>query len=813
MIPKYYELPSDVMTECDAYQRDVERFLAGDMPAAVLKAKRVLHGIYEQRQDGTFMTRVRVAGGTLNHEQARELAALSHAFGNGLLHVTTRQDVQFHDVALANTPAIMRRLLAVGLSTRGGGGNSVRNVTACPYAGICPAEHFDVTPCAHAVTEYLISRVGCINLPRKYKIAFSGCSADCALAQVSDLGFMAARRDGQPGFRVLAGGGMGARSRAADTLFEWIPAADIIRVAETVRRLFDRLGDRTNRNRARLRYVFDRIGVDAFRKHTIEEMAEVIREGVPEWRETPGCGDGPSPAGGGVPPGEVRDGIRVIPQRQAGTVAVPLFLPLGFVPAADFARVGELAEQVSAEWGFRTTRAQHLLLRFVKDADVPRVAAALRALTIDVLTPTALDRFVACAGSSTCRLGLCLARNAAQACADSLATRTVARATLDAMQFHINGCPNACGQQPIGSLGFYGATQRMAGRLVPSYVVTIGGRCGADGVRFGMPVGKVAAARLPAVAGDLAADFEARRTPGESFLAFADRQGIDSFKALVGRHTTLPDFAECPDVYRDVGTSAEFSLAHRTAGECGAGVFELIQQDLAASQKAETPFSILLSAARALLITRGIDAQDTDTVLRAFEQHFIETGLIAEEFRPLLTRARGFTQGWQDALDGQMPAITRLRESVERLFATLDANLAFHPPEKQAVRAEAKADPSCACCIPGCVCEPHPSSATESPVGGRIALRGPGVAPGDATAELDLRGVSCPLNFVKAKLKLETMAIGDTLAILLDAGEPVQHVPASFIHEKQTVVGVTDLGDGHWRVVVQKKQAPGEPGR
>jgi sulfite reductase (ferredoxin) len=574
MEPNYYGLPADTAADCDVYEHDVTQFLAGDLPADVLKAKRVARGVYEQRQDGTFMSRVRVAGGTLNAEQARELAALSREFGNGLLHVTTRQDIQFHDVAIGNTPAIMRRLLSVGLPVKGGGGNTVRNVTACPYAGVCRAEAWDVTPCAYAVTEYLITVPGSYNLPRKYKIAFSGCGADCALAQVSDLGFIAQVRDGTPGFRVLAGGGMGARSRIADVLCDWVPATEIIRVAETVRRLFDRLGDRTNRNRARLRYVFDRIGVAAFRQQYDEEMAVVIREGVPEWRGRLVPADGTQQNIIGVPPAEIRHGIRVIPQRQAGVVAIPLHLPLGFLPANDFARVGELAARYSSESGLRTTRTQHLLLRGVKDADVPHVAADLRALETDVLTPTPLDRFVACAGASTCRLGLCLARNAARACAVALEARGVARDTLDAMQFHINGCPNACGQQPVGAIGCYGASQRVAGRLVPSYVVTIGGRCGVDGVQFGTAVGKVPAAALPAAMGDLAVAFASQRAPGESFLAYADRMGIELFKTVLRRHAVIPDFSERPDIYRDVGETDCFSLDGCGSGECGAGALE-----------------------------------------------------------------------------------------------------------------------------------------------------------------------------------------------------------------------------------------------
>ncbi len=769
------KLPPNLAADIDVYEREVARFLAGDMPAAVFKAKRVPRGVYEQRKDGTFMVRVRVAGGVLNAAQARELAALSHEFGHGALHVTTRQDMQLHDVAIGNTPAIMRRLLTVGLTSQGGGGNTVRNVTACPYAGICPSERFDVTPCAQAVTEYLIGLVGSYNLPRKYKIAFSGCAADCALAQVADLGFIAMVQGGQPGFRVLAGGGMGAHSRIADTLHDWSPATDMIRVAETVRRLFDRLGDRNNRHRARLRFVFDRMGIEGFRRQYTDLMAEIIREGVPA-SSVPPLPEKPAPAEALTPPRpKMWAGIRVIPQRQEDYVTVPLHAPLGFLPAGDLERIGEIAARYSAEAGVRTTRSQNLLLRSVKQTDLPTVIAELRSLDTDVLSPAPLDRFVACAGASTCRLGICLARNAATACADALAKAGMARETLDDMEFYVNGCTNACGQQPIGMIGFFGVAHRSGERLVPCYGITLGGRCGTDGARLGTFVGKVPAAALPACVLDIARDFGTGRARGESFLKYFDRRGQAYFKAMVDRHAAIPSIADHPQFYRDLGAKEDFSLAGRGAGECGAGVFEVIQQDLVAAKKAVAPFDILLAATRALLITRGVDAQDPDTVLREFERHFIETGLVPEEFRALLTRARGYAQGWQAALDGQETDIMRLRDRVERLYSTLDANLEFHPPERLAQTASTAA-------------------ARSVPAREEVAV------------ELDLRGVACPMNFVKAKLKLEAMNIGDTLAIILDDGEPIRNVPVSFQNEGQEVGELVNLGDGHWRVCVRKKK-------
>jgi sulfite reductase (ferredoxin) len=767
-------LPPDLAADMDTFEGEIRRFLAGEMPPTVFKARRVPRGIYEQRRDGTYMLRVRVTGGVLSSAQAQELAALSQTFGNGLLHITTRQDLQFHDVGIQDTPAMMRRLLGVGLTSKGGGGNTVRNVTTCPHAGICRAECFDVTACAQAVTDYLVPLVGSYNLPRKYKIAFSGCAADCALAQLADLGFLAALRDGQPGFRVMAGGGLGASSRTAETLLEWVPASEILRVAEALRRLFDQLGDRTSKHRARLRYVLERLGIEEFRRRFAEHREAAVRDGVPAWEGRPAIPPDAATRPATPPRPETRAGVRVIAQPQAGYVAVPLHTPLGFVPAADLARIGALTAQYSAEAGMRATRRQNLVIRFVREDDLPALVAELRTLSTDLLTPNPLERFVACAGAATCRLGICLARNAAAACAAQLARDQIAPDALDALEFHLNGCANACGQQPAGMIGGFGVTQRAGERLVPSYMLTLGGRCGPEGARLGVAVGKVPAAALPACLSAVSGDFASHRRTDEPFPAYLDRRGLPYFEQIVVQHAAIPDLATHPEFAQDLQAAEDFSLAGRSAGECSAGVFEVIQHDLAAARKATAPFDILLPATRALLITRGIDAQDPDTVLHAFDQHFIETGLVAAEFRALLALAHRHTQGTITALDGQEALIARLRERVELLYTTLDANLVFHPP-------------------------------AAAPAAGASAARAPSAAT--PVAELNLAGVTCPMNFVKAKLKLETMHAGEDLAIILDDGEPIRSVPASFRSEGQEVGEPVNLGNGQWRVQVCKRRS------
>ena len=567
MEPTSYGLPADLAADIEIYEREVCRFLSGQMPAAILKAKRVPRGIYEQREDGTYMVRVRITAGILTDEQVQKLSDLSSIFGDGILHITTRQDVQLHGIRIQDTPEIMRHLLNVGLTTQGGGGNTVRNITACPYAGVCTHECFDVTGYAHAVTAYLIKLPGSYNLPRKYKISFSGCRADCGLAQISDLGFISESRDGQCGFRVFAGGGMGANSRIASLLLDWASASEVIRIAESIRRLFDRHGDRQNRNRARLRFVFERMGEQEFRKAFDAELDRAIKDGVPPCDFSADNLSIQPDHEFTEPVLQEIDGIRYLQQRQQGWVTVPLHLQLGLISSEDFVSLARLASRFSVEHGLRTTRAQQLQIRFVRTGDLHALTSELGKLKTDFVNPGESGRrIVSCTGAATCRLGLCLSRNAVSACAAKLRATGLSGKSIDGFTIHVNGCPNACGHQPIAPIGLSGVAQRVDGRLVPFYRVTMGGICSSHGARFGSPIGQVPAKALPDFISEVAGDFVQHRVGNEPFSAYFDRKGQAHFTDILNRHTAVPRFEDCPDFYQDFGSNEPFSLAGRDAG-------------------------------------------------------------------------------------------------------------------------------------------------------------------------------------------------------------------------------------------------------
>jgi len=787
-----YHLPLTSQQEAvEQYGKDVSRFLDGSLSPELFRAKRVPMGVYEQRRDGTYLVRVRLPGGRLGSAQAGLLAGIADSLGNGSVHLTTRQGAQMHDVRIEDTPEVMRLLLAGGLSSRGSGGSTVRNVTACALAGFCPAERFDVDPFARSLSGYLTTLAGSYHLPRKYKIAFSGCGADCALARFNDLGFIAAESHGRPGFAVYAGGGMGARSRIADRIEEWVPAEEILRVGEAVRRLFDRLGDRASPHRARLRFVFEKIGAAAFRTLFREETASLRREGVPEC--TVRTDDHGASSQGPSPPEPERDewsGLRVFRQRQPDLAAVPLHLPLGMVSAADLNMLGDLSARYSREKGLRTDRSQNLILPSVGVGDLAALAGELGRLEHDPVEPVSLERFTACAGADECRLGLCASRGAAQACAGALEGSRISRRTVAALEVKISGCPNACGHHPAASIGLLGAARRLNGRLVPAYRVVLGGHSGEGIARLARPSGTVLARSLPDLLSELARDFDVNRVLGESFSDYHRRRGAEHFEGIVAGHDRAPHHSRMTGYYRDWGKKEDFSLAGRGSGECGAGVFEVIGADLRAARRAletlnnrgksGTVFSAMLPAVRALLVTRGFDSPGPDEILRAFERHFVDSGLVGGGFRTLLSRGRGYAAGRRDALDGWEGEVRSLLDRVEFLHSTLDSNLNFHPPER----------------------------------GGESGDDGGGAAPpGEPTAvqegalvDYDLRGLLCPVNFIKAKLRLETMGVGDRLSILLDDGESAENVPLSFLNEGQEILETSQPDPSHWRVVVRKRQ-------
>lgn len=770
-----YRLPESVVDDLETLRGMVKQFKSGEITAVQFRAFRVPHfGCYEQRESGTYMLRVRLPGGCLLPQQMRALAHVSRTYGNGILHMTTRQDVQVHRVLLDAIHPALVCLHEAGLSTKGGGGNSVRNITACYDAGVCPREVFDVTPYALALSERLLSDPLSYQLPRKYKIAFTGCSKDCSGATVNDVGFIAKRRGDALGFAVYAGGGLGARSRVANLLEEFVPASEAYLVAEAVKKVFDQHGNRKNRHRARLRFLVDEIGFEAFRDLYKRELVE-LRKAAPPRLEVPSVRQTESPAGGIDPATAPLDGfaewreINVLPQRQEGYYMVRLPLILGDIGADVLRLLADIVES-HGEGTLRTEQHQNAFLRWVPESQLADLHAELSGIGLAVSKPPILRDMISCAGASTCQLGICLSRGLAKALATELDRTDLDLHGLGELKVHISGCPNSCGRHPIAPIGFFGAARRVGGRLAPHYAVVLGGRVEEGQTRLAERQDTVPARNIPAFLRDFLGAFsESGQYP--DFDAFLEADGRQIASTLVSEHKDLPDFEDDKNPYFDWGAERVFSLAGRGPGECGAGVFDLIEVDLASAEDALANgrhFEAASLAARALLVTRGEQANDDVEAFTLFRDRFVREGLVDPELEGLISAGIGAASAPRpgQAFGGDPDHVATLVATVKDLYERMDSSLRF---PARAARAE-----------------PAPESATTR-----------------ADSFHDFRGVVCPLNYVKTTLALEQMGDGQLLEVLLD-DEGAQNVPESAARDGHEVLSSVRKGD-HWQVIIRKK--------
>ncbi|MHC4156742.1 MAG: sulfurtransferase TusA family protein [Planctomycetota bacterium] len=753
-------LPQAVVQDVLGYRAEAERFLEGQISPIAFRAYRVPMGIYEQRAAGKYMVRIRIGAGLVLPYQTEKIARLSKTYGNGIVHITTRQDIQIHEVDIED----LEGLLEAGLSARGGGGNTVRNVTACPRAGVCPKEEFDVAPYAVAVAEYMLQFRSSYNLPRKYKIVFSGCSADCAFASVADLGFFAHCQDGCKGFSVYAAGGLGSNPAVATKVEDFVKDNEIFEVAETVKRLFDRHGDRSNKQKARLRYVLRRVGAEEFVKLYTDERDQLRKKGlqgeIPQVRDIASRFESSGLAGGSGDELSLRENI--LAEKTEGLFTVRLRLHLGDIPADDLVKIGRIAEKLG-QGLVRTTQLQDILVTSVPGENIEGALGSLKELSIDVFG-NACPKIVACTGAATCKLGLCLSRNLADAVSKELQEKKVSVANGDSV-VRISGCPNSCGNHYIGHIAFEGKAKRINGRLMPFYSVLAGVKIGEDDTKLAEHLGDVPAKRIPQLVAEAL---------GSGSI---DKERV---RALVARYGDIS--ADLPDeYYSDFGTSEAFSLAGRGPGECGAGVMDVIKLDIdqakealeaahrvgTTAEKNETVYKATVAAARALLVTFGLEPKKDREIFSAFSDHLIEPGWLKPETQQLLDQAVDWRMGDRTSIDDLATPAEDLIKRVEELFLSLDANLKFRVQPVSEKGNDKESEP-----------QHH---------------------------VVDLRGVACPLNFVKAKLALERIDVGEVLGVLLDGGEPMRNVPDSFAQQGQEVLEVTDCGE-HFCVEVRRRK-------
>jgi sulfite reductase beta subunit-like hemoprotein len=558
--------------EVDEFVDMLDKYERGDLTPEQFRAFRLLRGVYGQRQEGVQMLRVKIPFGRLDARGLEALADVGDRYSRGFGHVTTRQNVQFHFVAMTNVEAAMRRLDEAGLTMRDACGNSVRSVTACELAEVCSGAPFDVSPYAEAVTRQFLGHPLASSLPRKFKIAFSGCATDCAKGAIHDLAFIAKVENGEPGFKVVAAGGLSSSPQNALVLHDFVRPGEIGRVGEAILRIFHVLGNRENRQRARLKYVRKKLGEQGFRDKYAEVRAEVDAEAAAELALPPPANRTPA---GPVTSAEApaRDGAylswratSIVDQKQDGFVGAYLRLQLGDITSDQMRALGRIIDEIG-DGTVRLTIDQNILLPWVDKRSVPALYARLLAADLARQDLHTVRDVTSCQGADTCNLAVTSSRAVAAAITERL-ERDGLGATGDAARtlIKVSGCPNSCGQHHIADLGFHGGAKNTGDGAVPVYQLHLGGGVDERGARFGRQVVKIIARRVPDAVVRLLAFFEAERAEGESPAAFFERVDGKKVVAALGDLVTAPPLAE---ERSDVGESAGF-LIHSGEGECAA---------------------------------------------------------------------------------------------------------------------------------------------------------------------------------------------------------------------------------------------------
>ncbi|MDD2685057.1 MAG: nitrite/sulfite reductase [Gallionella sp.] len=535
------------LEEIDRFEQAIATFNEGGIDPDRFTAIRLQQGVYGQRQQGVNMLRIKVPGGRLTAEQLGVIGEVTAEFSqHQTAHLTTRQSIQIHYIPLVKMPEAMRRLAKVGMTTREACGNTIRNMTACPLAGVCPKEHVDVSTHAEGATVHFLRNPLNQQLPRKFKISFSGCESDCAQALLHDCGVIAVNKDGQHGFKIRAGGGLGHKPRESIVVEEFIPEHELLFAMEALVTLHNKYSDRTKRAKSRIKFLVERFGVDGFIEKYREEFGRtkeaLAGQTYPQgaWR-TPNGSEAP---GQGAP-------RKLFAQQEQGLFVFPVALPIGDVKAEQLRGLSVLLRELGLN-ELHATQDQNFAVLNVPQAKVAILRGGLSVLGLG--EPQAGDNVVTCPGTSTCRLGI----------TSSTVLGPLLSGGAADLHIRVSGCHNGCAQPETGDIGIYGEGKRMHGKLVPHYQMYFAGK-GSAGGALALKGPALPAARIKVAIERVQA---AHLASGESsFFVWARAQQPEYFKAL------LADLAEVQaheldSVMRDFGDKADFRVLQLGGGEC-----------------------------------------------------------------------------------------------------------------------------------------------------------------------------------------------------------------------------------------------------
>jgi sulfite reductase (ferredoxin) len=685
------KLPEHLAREIDIFETEVTLRKQGKLDERLFAETRLRRGIYGQRYDNgqrhdgravqkiaypsgdltkgphtmwdaPGMQRIKIPGGGLNAMQLETLADLAEEYSDGIAHVTTRQDFQLHYVHIEDTPSVMRRLAAAGITTREACGNSVRNVTACPYAGVCPDEVFDVTPYSRALSKFLLGHPDCQNFGRKFKHAFSGCSQHaCGLASLHDMGMIAVTRieNGKEkrGFETYVGGGLGAVPYQAKLFDTFVPPEELLPLAQSIARVFAARGEKKNRSRARIKFLIQDLGIDQFKALVMEERKNLPSD--PRWtdfvkdaeqfQETPLRPGGKAPLLGSASFQRwVKSNTRQ--QKQEGYVVVTIALPLGDITANQLRALADIARRFTKET-IRSTVEQNIVLRWVSKSDLSDLHQALEAAGLaDPGAGTIVD-VAACPGTDTCKLGISSSRGLAAELRNRLAEKSFQLdESVQNLHIKISGCFNSCGQHHVADLGFYGVSRKMSGYAVPHFQVVLGGEWDHNGGSYGLPVIAIPSKNIPEVVTRLTDRYAANKQTGEKFKDFIKRTGKVELKKILEDLARPPADPSDRTFFSDWGDPREYSLSDMGIGECAGEVVSAVEFDLAAAERelfeapvawesgqielaGATAYKSMLRAAKALVKVETQNVtDDPGQIVREFRERYYDTQKFFDTF-------------------------------------------------------------------------------------------------------------------------------------------------------------------------------------
>ena len=631
-------------------EKKIRLFRDGKIDEDKFRSLRLLRGIYGQRQPGVQMVRIKIPFGRITTRQIRRIADISDEYASSNLHATTRQDIQIHFVSLDRTPELWANLEKDEITIREACGNTVRNVTASPTAGIDPKELFDVSPYAHETFRYLLRNPVNQEMGRKFKISFSATEEDTAYAFIHDLGFIPKIVDGKRGFKVLIGGGLGAIPYLAQTAFEFLEEDQLIPFTESVLRVFDRYGERNRRMKARMKFLLDNIGLDEMMRLVEEERnalkcktykidrnilpAPKLSEFIPQdtitvahskkyqnWLDT-----------------------NVIKQKQEGFFGVFVKLPVGNLSSKMARKFADIVDKYASE-ELRITVNQGYLIRFVREEVLKHLYVALDQLALAEPGFDSVGDITACPGTETCNLGI---SDSTQISLEL--ERVIKEEYPDLIHNHdikikISGCPNSCGKHGLASIGFHGSTIKdKQGKVLPALVVLLGGAklTNGEGI-ISDKLLKIPSRKGPDAIRLLLDDYESNSLEGEYYHDYFKRIGRNYFYTLL---KPLADLMKLTPIdYIDWGQEHNFVL-HTAVGECAGVIIDLVstllydtEEKLAWAKQALDEklyadsiyhsYSSFINTAKAILLTVDLKPSTQIQTLNDFHQHFVETGLIS----------------------------------------------------------------------------------------------------------------------------------------------------------------------------------------